>query len=197
MMITTRISLVLALLAASSLIGCSSDGSSGDLSAGGAGGTENAGGDGSGGSLLGGGGKGGSSGKGGSAGKNAATLGGQVLAVSKYSKNADVAADLVLYMTSAPVQKERAIKGSFNPTVAALYKDPDILKASPFMGELLGVFSNAVGRPATVTGAKYNQVSNQFWNAAHEVLSGKAKADDALGRLDANLNRLARSGRWD
>lgn len=135
--------------------------------------------------------------KGGAAGKNAATLGGQVLAVSKYSKNADVAADLVLYMTSAQVQKERAIKGSFNPTVAALYKDPDILKASPFMGELLGVFSNAVGRPSTVTGAKYNQVSNQFWNAAHEVLSGKAKADDAVGRLDANLNRLARSGRWD
>jgi trehalose/maltose transport system substrate-binding protein len=135
--------------------------------------------------------------KGGASGKNAATLGGQVLAVSKYTRHADVAADLVLYMTSAQVQKERAIKGSFNPTIASLYKDADILKASPFMGELLGVFSNATGRPSTVTGAKYNQVSNQFWNAAHEVLSGKADADEALGRLDTSLNRLTRNGRWD
>jgi len=135
--------------------------------------------------------------KGGAGGRNAAALGGQVLAVSKYSKNADAAADLVLYMTSEAVQKDRAIKGSFNPTIASLYKDPDILKASPFMGELLGVFSSAVGRPSTVTGARYNQVSNQLWNAAHEVLSGKAKPDDSLAKLETSLNRLARSGRWD
>jgi len=135
--------------------------------------------------------------KGGANGKPAATLGGQVLAVSKYSKNADVAADLVLYMTSAQVQKERAIKGSFNPTIASLYKDPDILKASPFMADLLGVFGNAIGRPSTVTGAKYNQVSNQFWNSVHDVLAAKAKPEESLGRLDGSLNRIGRSGKWD
>jgi trehalose/maltose transport system substrate-binding protein len=135
--------------------------------------------------------------KGGANGKPAATLGGQVLAVSKYSKNADVAADLVLYMTSAQVQKERAIKGSFNPTIASLYKDPDILKASPFMADLLGVFGNAIGRPSTVTGAKYNQVSNQFWNAVHDVLAAKAKPEDSLNRLDGALNRIGHTGKWD
>lgn len=135
--------------------------------------------------------------KGGVDGRNAATLGGQQLAVSKYSKNVALAADLVLYMTNAEVQKERAIKGSFNPTIVALYKDADILKANPFMGELYGAFANAVGRPATVTASRYNQVSNAFWNAVHEVLSGRAKADEALARLDRTLGRLSHGGKWN
>ena len=135
--------------------------------------------------------------KGGANGRHAATLGGESLAVSKYSKHPAAAAELVLHMTSAAVQKDRAMRGSFNPTIGALYKDPEILKANPFMGELYGTFTNAVGRPTTVTGARYNQVSNQFWNAAHEVLSGKAKPDEALGRLEQQLTRLSRGGKWN
>lgn len=133
----------------------------------------------------------------GGAGRNAATLGGELLAVSKYSKNPALAADLVMYMTSTAVQKERALKGSYNPTIGALYKDADILAANPFMGELYSTFTSAVGRPATVTGPKYNQVSNEFWNAAHEVLSGKAKAPEALTRLEGTLNRLGQGGKWE
>lgn len=126
----------------------------------------------------------------------AAALGGEQLAVSRYSKNPALAADLVMYMTSAAVQKERALKGSYNPTIGALYKDPEIVQANPFMGELYGTFSSAVARPATVTASRYNQVSNEFWNAAHDVLSGRAKAPDALKRLEATLNRVGRGGKW-
>ncbi len=135
--------------------------------------------------------------KGGATGRNAAALGGELLAVSKYSKNAALAADLVMYMTSATVQKERALKASYNPSIGALYKDPEILAANPFMGALYGTFTSAVGRPATITASKYNQVSNAFWNASHEVLSGKTKAEDSLKALDATLNRLSRGGKWD
>jgi trehalose/maltose transport system substrate-binding protein len=130
-------------------------------------------------------------------GGNAAALGGELLAVSKYTRNAGVAADLVMYMTSAAVQKERALAGSFNPTQPALYRDPDILKANPFMGELYGIFNRAVARPTSATGARYNQVSNEFWNAAHDVLAGRAKPDEALERLDASLNRLSRGAKWN
>ena len=130
-------------------------------------------------------------------GGNAATLGGESLAVSKYSRNPALAADLVLYMTSAAVQKERALSGSFNPTLPALYRDAEILKANPFMGELYGVFNRAVARPTSATGARYNQVSNEFWNAVHEVLAGKVKPDDALSRLDTSLNRLSRGAKWN
>ena len=135
--------------------------------------------------------------KGGASGRNASTLGGAVIGVSKYSKNAAQAADLVMYLTGSTVQKERALKGSYNPSISVLYKDAEILAANPFMGALHSTFTSAVPRPATVTASKYNQVSNAFWNAAHEVLSGKAKPEAALTELDASLNRLGRGGKWE
>src|SRR5574343_422131 len=132
--------------------------------------------------------------KGGADGRNAATLGGWQLAVSKYSKNQKLAAELVTYLTSSSVQKMRAINGSYNPTISALYRDPDVLKANPFFGELYNTFTRAVGRPSSVSAARYNQVSNQFWNATHDVLSGKTDAKTSLAQLDAQLKRLAPQG---
>ncbi|MEY3953921.1 MAG: hypothetical protein RLZZ397_801 [Pseudomonadota bacterium] len=131
--------------------------------------------------------------KGGSDGKNAATLGGWQLAVSKYSKNPDAAADLVMYMTSAEVQKERAIKGSYNPTIASLYKDKAVLEANPFFGSLYNVFTSAVPRPATATGLKYPEVSAAFWNATHDVMSGKSTAEDSVKKLEGKLKQIKRS----
>jgi trehalose/maltose transport system substrate-binding protein len=131
--------------------------------------------------------------KGGVDGQHAATLGGWQLAVSKYSKNPEAAASLVMYMTSPEVQKERAIKGSYNPTIAALYKDKDVLAANPFFGDLFNVFTSAVPRPATATGLKYPEVSSAFWNATHDVLSGKATAEDSLKRLEGRLKQVKRN----
>jgi len=127
--------------------------------------------------------------------KKAATLGGWQLAVSKYSKNVDAAAALAMYMTSAEIQKKRAVGGSYNPTIPSLYKDADILKANPFMGELLDVFTNAVARPATATGLKYPEVSQAFWDATHEVLSKKMNGADAVKKLEAKLKQVKRN-KW-
>ncbi|NJN48030.1 MAG: extracellular solute-binding protein, partial [Candidatus Competibacteraceae bacterium] len=135
--------------------------------------------------------------KGGDAGRHAATLGGGQLAVSKYSKHPAIAADLVLYLTGAAEQKRRAIEGSFNPTRKALYQDPEILTANPFFGELYDTFVNAVPRPSTVTRAKYNPLSSEFWNAVHSVLSGQLSASESIDQLENRLKRLSRGGkRW-
>ncbi len=134
--------------------------------------------------------------KGGDGGQHAAALGGQQLAVSKYTKHPAIAADLVLYLSSAEEQKRRAIKGSVNPTYPALYKDADVLAANPFFAELSANFSAAVPRPSTVTGGNYNRVSNAFWEAVHSVLSGSAKADASLTELSGTLDELRRDGRW-
>lgn len=134
--------------------------------------------------------------KGGPDGKNTGALGGWQLAVSKYSANPDAAASLAAYLTGKDEQKRRAIKGSYNPTIESLYKDQEVLAAVPFFGDLYGTFTSAVARPSKVTGAKYNQVSSEFFNAVHEVLSGKAKPDAALASLESRLDRLSRGGRW-
>jgi trehalose/maltose transport system substrate-binding protein len=132
--------------------------------------------------------------KGGADGKNTGTLGGWQLAVSKYSKNPEIAADLVMYLTSAAEQKRRALAGSYLPTIPALYQDPEILAKNAFMGELLGTFTNAVARPSRATGAKYNEVSTEFWNAAHMVLEGKMSGTDAVAQLESALKKVKKSG---
>lgn len=134
--------------------------------------------------------------KGGKDGKNSATLGGWQLAVSKYSKEQKVAAELVMYMTSPEIQKLRAIEGSYNPTIPELYKDKDVLAATPFFGTLYDVFTSAVPRPSTPTGLKYNEVSAAFWNATHDVLSGKEQADASLKKLEGKLNQIKRGKQW-
>lgn len=128
----------------------------------------------------------------GTGGKPAATLGGWQLAVSKYSKNPDAAAELVMYLTSPEVQKKRAIGGSYNPTIPDLYKDKDVLAANPFMGDLLSVFTGAVARPATQTGLKYPEVSRAFWDTAHDVMSKRTNGAEGVKRLEAKLKGVKR-----
>lgn len=132
----------------------------------------------------------------GEGGRHSATLGGEQLAVSRHSRHPEAAASLVRHLTSAAEQKRRAIAGGFHPTIPALYEDPEVLAANPFFGELRGSFENAVARPAAVTGGRYNQVSAEFWNTVHAVLSGRREAVPALARLERNLRRLGRDGQW-
>jgi trehalose/maltose transport system substrate-binding protein len=134
--------------------------------------------------------------KGGEDGRHTATLGGWQLAVSQYSENAEAAADLVRYLTSIEEQKRRAIEGAYLPTIPELYQNEEVLAANPFFEQMGVVLEGAVARPSSVTGAKYNQVSSEFFNAAHDVLTGKAEAGDRLADLESTLDRLSRGGRW-
>lgn len=127
-------------------------------------------------------------------GESAATLGGWNLAVSKYSDNTELAAELVAFLTGEAEQKRRAIEGAYNPTLASLYEDDDVLEAVPFFGELYDTFTNAVARPSAVTGESYGRVSNAFFDTTHSVLSGDMNAADALAQLEGQMRRLER--RW-
>ncbi len=123
-------------------------------------------------------------------GEPAATLGGWQLGVSRYSENPELAADVALFLASYDEQKIRAVEGSLNPTIAALYEDPDVLEAAPFFGSLLDVFTNAVARPSTITAPNYAQVSSAFYRAVHSVLTGAEDAETALALLELDLEAL-------
>jgi trehalose/maltose transport system substrate-binding protein len=134
--------------------------------------------------------------RGGPDGQHTGVLGGWQLAVSRHSANPGVAADLARHLTGHEEQKRRAIVGGYNPTIAALYEDGEVLEANPFFGELYDTFVNAVARPSGVAGQRYNQVSSEFYNAVHGVLSGNTTAEAALADLEGRLQRVARGGRW-
>jgi len=126
----------------------------------------------------------------GDSGAGSAALGGWQLAVSKYSKNPQAAADVALYLASSDEQKIRAIEGSFNPTIPALYEDADVCAAQPFLCKLLGVFTNAAARPSTATAPKYNEVSTLFFQSVHSVLTGEKDGATALAELELDLQDL-------
>jgi trehalose/maltose transport system substrate-binding protein len=126
----------------------------------------------------------------GEGGSGAATLGGWQLAVSRYSENPEIAADVALFLASAEEQKIRAVEGSLNPTIISLYEDEEVCAASAFMCKLQDVFTNAVARPSTATAPKYNDVSTRYFQAVHSVLTKQSNAADALAGLALDLEEL-------
>jgi len=127
--------------------------------------------------------------------RHAGTLGGWQLAVSRYSQSPEVAASLVMYMTSAAIQKDRAIRFSFNPTRPALYQDTQVIAANAFMASLLPTFQASVARPSGLAGLKYPAVSLALTDAAHDVLARKSTPEAALRKLEGQL-KLVRRERW-
>ncbi|WP_239031817.1 ABC transporter substrate-binding protein [Paroceanicella profunda] len=132
--------------------------------------------------------------KGGAEGKHTGVLGGWNLAVSKYSAHPEIAADLVMFLTSPEEQKRRAIEGSYNPTITDLYQDEEVLAAVPFFGDLYDTFENAVARPSGVTGEKYNRVSAAFWGKVHAALEGNEDPETAMSDLADELGAVKRRG---
>jgi trehalose/maltose transport system substrate-binding protein len=125
----------------------------------------------------------------GDGGQPAAALGGWQLGVSKYSSNPEVAADVALFLASYDEQKIRALE-SYNPTIMALYEDPDVLAAVPFFGSLYDVFINAVARPSTIASPNYAEVSRVFSSAVHSVLTGQETAANALAIAELDIQDI-------
>jgi trehalose/maltose transport system substrate-binding protein len=129
-------------------------------------------------------------------GRSTATLGGSQLAVSRFSRVPRAAIGLLRALTGAAEQKRRALKGGFNPTIERLYRDAELAEAIPELDKLHAIFLAAVARPSAVTGRRYNQVSNEIWNAVHDVLAGRTNARTRLAALAARLRFLSRGEKW-
>ncbi|MFQ3536856.1 MAG: ABC transporter substrate-binding protein [Aggregatilineales bacterium] len=126
----------------------------------------------------------------GDSGKPAAALGGWQLGVSAYSQNPELATQLALWLTAPEQQKERWLKLNNLPTMPAIYQDPDVLAATPWVADLIPVFENATPRPSTVTAALYNDVSVAFFTAVHDVLTRRKDAATALEDLELQLESI-------
>ena len=122
--------------------------------------------------------------KGEESGRNAACLAGSQLMISGYSKNPDVAADLVRCLCSAEAQKKKAIELGQLPTRPALFSDPDLLEKHKWFGNALEALNNMVARPSTVTGTNYNQISGVVFENVNRLLSGGQSARDTAAQIE-------------
>lgn len=126
----------------------------------------------------------------GETGTSAAVLGGWQLAVSRYSQYPEAAVSVVKFLTSYDVQRERAINNNYNPTIASLYEDEEVLNASPLFNRLLPTFLTATPRPSTVTGEYYTEVVSLYSRAVTAILLRRLDARTALEDLEYDLKNL-------
>jgi trehalose/maltose transport system substrate-binding protein len=119
------------------------------------------------------------------------TLGGFGLGISKGSKHQREAIALVKFLLYKESELEAASRGAELPTGAAVYRLPSVLKAysqSILAGQPAG--ERIVGRPSTVVGRNYNDVSHAYAKAVYSVLTGKNRASKAAAELEAELEHI-------
>jgi len=133
--------------------------------------------------------------RGGKNGKSVGILGGWQLAVSKYSQNQKLAAEMVKFLTGKEELRSRAIRAGYYPPYMDLYKEADVRKAIPHADLIIQALEFAMARPASITRVKYNQVSSLIWNEVHRILLKKATVEQALSNLEKQLNMISRKGK--
>ena len=77
------------------------------------------------------------------------TIGGIDLAISKYSKHADLAFKAALCLRNRDNQIAAAVKGGLPPTLESLYNAKELAKNYPFHADILTALKNASVRPKT------------------------------------------------
>ncbi len=127
---------------------------------------------------------------GGEAGMSAATLGGWSLSVSKYSDNPDASAALVNWLTSADAAKEYTQVRGEPPVLPELYQDEDLIQALPYLASSGEILNSAVSRPFVPAGDQYAKVSELYYTAVNNVLSGNTDAASAMESLELDLANL-------
>jgi len=121
----------------------------------------------------------------------AACLGGWQLAVSAYSENVDAAASVAMFLTSPEEQKLRALSAQGpNPTIPALYEDPELVEANPLFGAMGAILATAYPRPSGVTAERYNEASTIFFSGVHSVLTGENDSQTAVEDMELDLEDL-------
>ncbi|AXE24519.1 ABC transporter substrate-binding protein [Streptomyces globosus] len=124
-------------------------------------------------------------------GPGASVLGGSNLAVSSRSRHPASAADLISYLTSEPVQRKVLTEGALPPVRAALYEDPELVRAYPYLPVLRESVLSAVPRPKS---PRYDQVSLAVQAVAQDLLSLRQTPEQAVARLARELEALTRKG---
>ncbi|WP_017381694.1 ABC transporter substrate-binding protein [Paenisporosarcina sp. TG-14] len=82
---------------------------------------------------------------------NAATLGGWMSMINRYSENQEAAWEFVKFMSGPEGQKISAVEGGRAPTIEALYEDEDVKGAAALFSneEFVATLQNAVPRPVS------------------------------------------------
>ena len=117
----------------------------------------------------------------------AATLGGWQLGVNIYSKHPKEAEAFVQFLTSPDIQRWMAIEIGYKPSRKALYHDPTLIDAQPFIAGLHDIFETARPRPVSPYYLMLSQIMQPEFSAA---LVGLKKPETALKNAQRQMNHI-------
>jgi multiple sugar transport system substrate-binding protein len=121
--------------------------------------------------------------------QSAASLGGWMVAMNKYSQHKKEAWTFMTFLAGHDGEKIDAVVGSLAPTIPALYKDPDVLKANPFFGNqnFVNGLASAVPRPVV---ANYQQVSDIIQVEVSKAINNKETVEQAVQNMQTQLEKV-------
>lgn len=120
---------------------------------------------------------------------SAATLGGWMSGINKYSKHKKEAWEFIKFVTSPEGQRIAAQYGGSAPTYLPAYDDPEVQKSNPLFANknfVEGV-SKAIPRPVT---AIYPAISDAMQVELSKAVVGNQSAEDTIKNIEAKLKAL-------
>lgn len=117
-------------------------------------------------------------------------LGGNGLAVSRFSAHPKEAVELIRFLRQRDVQMLRGTEHSELPKEFQLYELPAVLQMYPQLPSLRQNGGRVVARPSIVAGQKYEEVSRAYIGALHSVLTGERTAPAAAAELEKKLMEI-------
>lgn len=120
-------------------------------------------------------------------GPGVSTLGGDNVAVSAFSRHRRTARDFVAYVTGPAAEKAFGLGSAYPMSRAALYSDPDLVRAQPYLPTMAKAIQNARPRPEAV---RYGDVTAAIQEAVYASLRGDETPRKALADLQGRLGPL-------
>lgn len=119
----------------------------------------------------------------------AGALGGSGLAVSKHSAHPQEAVELVRFLVRTQIQRHQ--KSDEKPTSPEDASHEPPISNMPHDANRFGQQdSGVVGRPSSLTGRRYEQVTRAYISAVHSVLAGDKSASAAAAELEQELVKI-------
>ena len=119
-----------------------------------------------------------------------ATLGSWGLSLMRQSPHKQAAVEAIRYLTSEASQRSRFLNNGYTPTQADLFGDPQMLRASSVLPELLVALNHAVVRPPTPL---YAQLSDVVQRELNGLFTEDGSAQDAMGISQQRSQTLLRA----
>lgn len=119
-----------------------------------------------------------------------AEIGNWLIAIPRYSQNAEAAMDFLLWATTAEQMKRSALRGN-PPTRRSLFQDAELVAKFPAYPAQLRSLETSRPRPRT---PQWNEIENAFGIFLSKANSGALSPAEAMNQANAEIEKIVQRG---